>query len=271
MTSGPRQRGRPPRQQRGDGDDDAADHHDRRQLDQRRDEHVAKLRRDVAEHRSGGQPPCPTAKTRSSASEPSAALTTWLIIHRGRLTAVARMRLERAVGLLGAHPQQHLDGVDRDGHAGHLDGRRAVGVDDLVGAAHARVPVGRRARGPGDLVDDGAEDQPEPEHADRPGEQRAALQPPDEPERAEQRGRGLGVPAALGEDAAADVAARGERARQRRPARRTRRRTGRAATSGRRRTGASAGPSPSATATPATRSPGAGRSRRRCRACCRRR
>ena len=43
-------------------------------------------------------------------------------------------RLQGAAGLVDPHPQQHLDDVDRDEHAGHLDDRDLVGVDDPVGA-----------------------------------------------------------------------------------------------------------------------------------------
>ena len=67
----------------------------------------------------------------------------------------------------------------------------------LLRAAHPRVPLGRRAARVPHLVDDRAEDQAEPEQADRPPEQGAALQPPDEPERADERRCGLGASASL--------------------------------------------------------------------------
>jgi hypothetical protein len=44
-----------------------------------------------------------------------------------------------------------------------------------------------------------AEDQPEPEQADRPSQQGGALQAPDQPRRAQQPRCGRGVPTPLGE------------------------------------------------------------------------
>jgi hypothetical protein len=97
-------------------------------------------------------------------------VTAWLAAHRGRLTAVASTGSSGPVALLGAHAQQHLDGVDRRGHAGHLDDGGAVGVEDLVAAAHPGVPVARGARHVPDLPDDAAQHQAEAEHADGPAE-----------------------------------------------------------------------------------------------------
>ncbi len=198
--------------------------------------------------------PMLTAKTRSRKSAPSPGVEE-VADHPPR-SAHRRSEdgLQPAVGLLGAHPEQDLDRVDRDGHPGHLDDRRTVRVEDLLGAAHARVPVGRRALQVLHLVDDRAEDETESGHCAGPSEQRAPLQTPDEPERAEEPRRCLTGPRRSREDAASDVTPGREHARRGDEHDEGDCAQARAATSCRRRRGASAVPTPSGTATRARRS-----------------
>ena len=70
-------------------------------------------------------------------------------------------RLQRPVGLVDPHPQQHLDEVDGDEHAGHLDDRDPVGIDDPVRAARLGPPVAGVALDVLDLLGEAAEDQAE--------------------------------------------------------------------------------------------------------------
>ena len=158
--------------------------------------------------------------------------------------------LQGPAGLVDPHPQQHLDDVDGDEHAGHLDDRDPVGVDDPVGAARLGPPVARRCPRASWICSVRL-----PKIS--PNIVRATAHPRNAPRCSRQTSpAGLSrVRRGLARGRAARATVRGRRpcARRARPrwpaARRGRRRRAAAATSGRRRTAGSAVPTRSGTAT----------------------
>ena len=114
--------------------------------------------------------PMLTANSTTSTMPPASAFTTCAPQPARPGDAGGQHRLQRPAGLVDPHAQQHLDQVDGDEHAGHLDDRDAVGVDDLVGAARLGPPVAGAALDVLDLLGEAAEDQAEHGQADRPAE-----------------------------------------------------------------------------------------------------
>ena len=204
----PGERACPPRQQRGDGDHDAAEHQDPGQLDQARPDELRASCAGGCRRAPARRPaPCSPRRPAAARARPAAALTTWLDQPPRPADGGGEDRLQRAVGLLGAHAQQHLDDVDRDGHAGHLDDR---GAGRRRGSGRSR-PSARTSRPSRPRVSSICS-MTAPKISPNPSKPTA--QPSNAPRCSRQtspnglssRGRGLGVPASLGEDAAADVA-----------------------------------------------------------------
>ncbi len=136
-------------------------------------------------------------------------------------------RLRVPGGLLGPQPEHAAHGVQGGDHAEDADRRGEEGVGEVPVAAHPFEDLAGGRVVPhevGGAVDDGAEDGARDREAGRPAQQRAALQPPREPEGAAQpAGRGR-RPRPRGQEARTDVAppgqgVRGRRRERRRPVR----------------------------------------------------
>ncbi len=201
----PRYRDRPARQQREDRDHRGGDDQDGGQLSQRRTDHFAEQAGGVAQSLHGRQRhPDRKDQEQHDHAEPCAQQ----IAHHPARPAhgTGEDGFGPAADLLLAHPQQYLDRVDGGHDAGELDHRRDEGVEHLVRAGHALVPIpeaallGRRALG------DGAEDQTESKRADQPGEEGRALQTPGQPERPKKAASGPGRAALYREQTAAEIA-----------------------------------------------------------------